>query len=452
MSAFLLYIIRSGCCLALFYLGYKALLSRETFFAFNRKVLLGGMMLSLLLPLVQFRLGEASLIQKPYAELLLLLDEKDISSYPLEEEPGVLPQPAGTDQQRFSFSVMLGGLYLLGVLVAFIRTIVSFHSLVSFLRKGRIVRKRGYVLVLMDKEVVPFNWGGYVVMSESEYQDSPDGIVAHELAHLRKRHSVDLFFVEAILLFYWFNPAVWLLRHELKNTHEFEADAEVLHSGIDATKYQLLLVKKAVDAGSYSFVNSFNQSKLKTRITMMFKNRSNKQARWKLMLFVPLATLAVYSFARPEVNRQLQLQIPGEDTKIAQTGQSFSCESFNEEFRTYYDKVYGTSTMSLSEKFDRMKEQGNLFVVLVNAEDRLLLQNLGKNLILTADELKPELERAIVAGRSDRVTLIYFLFDQDTSDDVKRTTLDVIGSLVVKCSTKEAPVLVFCGDRKDYSS
>lgn len=35
-------------------------------------------------------------------------------------------------------------------------------------------------------------------------------------------------------LFQWFNPASWLLKQELQNIHEYEADECVINQGIDA--------------------------------------------------------------------------------------------------------------------------------------------------------------------------------------------------------------------------
>ena len=109
--------------------------------------------------------------------------------------------------------------------------------------------------------------------------------------------------MECIILLQWFNPAAWLLKRELKDIHEYQADTSVLQSGIDATTYQLLLVKKAVGASSYTLANSFNHSKIKKRITMMLKEKSNKWARLKLLLLLPLGALSLYAFARPEAKQ-----------------------------------------------------------------------------------------------------------------------------------------------------
>ena len=57
---------------------------------------------------------------------------------------------------------------------------------------------------------------------------------------------------------------MWLLRRELRDIHEYEADEAVISSGIDAKSYQLLLIRKAVGGRWYSIANSFNHSNLKT--------------------------------------------------------------------------------------------------------------------------------------------------------------------------------------------
>ena len=118
--------------------------------------------------------------------------------------------------------------------------------------------------------------------------------------------------MQIFLLVYWFNPVVWLLKRELQEVHEFEADNGVINTGIDATKYQLLLVKKAVGTRLYSMANGFNHSKLKKRITMMLKERTNRWARLKLLLAVPVMAGALYVFAQPEVKevpRQIQSEL-----------------------------------------------------------------------------------------------------------------------------------------------
>lgn len=113
----------------------------------------------------------------------------------------------------------------------------------------------------------------FVVISEKDLKENGEEILTHEYAHIRKRHSIDLLIADICIFFQWFNPASWLLKQELQNIHEFEADESVIAQGIDAKKYQLLLIKKAVGTRLYSMANSFNHSSLKKRITMMLKKK-----------------------------------------------------------------------------------------------------------------------------------------------------------------------------------
>ena len=86
------------------------------------------------------------------------------------------------------------------------------------------------------------------------------------------------------------------MKQELQNIHEYEADEAVINEGINARDYQLLLIKKAVGTRLYSMANSFNHSKLKKRITMMLKEKSNPWARLKYLYVLPLAAIAVTRF------------------------------------------------------------------------------------------------------------------------------------------------------------
>ena len=166
--------------------------------------------------------------------------------------------------------------------------------------------------MIPQQPTASFSWGKYIVISAADYSQQSEEILLHETMHLRNHHTLDLLFMQIFLLVYWFNPVVWLLKRELQEVHEFEADNGVINTGIDATKYQLLLVKKAVGTRLYSMANGFNHSKLKKRITMMLKERTNRWARLKLLLAVPVMAGALYVFAQPEVKevpRQIQSEL-----------------------------------------------------------------------------------------------------------------------------------------------
>ncbi len=311
MDVLLIYIFKSAIYLILLYICMRAFFSKETFFRFNRWVLLSGTLICMLLPLVKITIEEPSVIQQPFVMIEEAIVSQNISipdqytGSTLNAELTDMEEPV-TSQNNFIYTgKVLVIIYLIG---GFINMLILFRSILAMwglIRKGRKVDYSGYTLVLVSNDISPFSWGQYIVLSEDDYKHNPEEILVHEVAHIRHRHSADLIFLELVLLIQWFNPAMWLLKREMKDIHEYQADMCVLQSGIDATKYQLLLVKKAVGSSSYTLANSFNHSKIKKRITMMLKEKSNKWARLKLLLLLPVASLTVYAFARPEVSESL---------------------------------------------------------------------------------------------------------------------------------------------------
>ena len=291
MGAFFVYILKSAICLALFYLGYRLLLSRDTFLRFNRFALLSGFGLAALLPLVRVGVEGVS-------PLGPALEEWGRIAAPVE--------PAATASPAVScYSIGLA-IYLMGVLFFIARFLWGVVSLIRLIRAGRRERLAdGSWLVLHRLPLAPFSWLCYIFLAEKDLLSKPELILAHEQAHIRMRHTWDLLFTELFLWLQWFNPAAWLLRQEFQAVHEFEADAAVLGMGYDSKEYKLLLIEKAVGSSRYTLANSFNHSSLINRITMMQKRKSNPWARMKYAFVLPVAATAMAAFARPEISRQM---------------------------------------------------------------------------------------------------------------------------------------------------
>ena len=301
MGIFLVYILKSAACLAVFYLFYKLLMSRDTFHRFNRFALLGLLVLSSVLPLVEVSVNEPVGVQETMLTLEQLLLLADVE----EGQETVVAQPATALWVRVALLV-----YLAGIVFFAVRNLWSLGRLGALLRRGRLERVSDYLpgraehvrLVVHDRDIAPFSWMRYIVLSRKDLEENGREILIHELAHIRNRHSWDLLLADLCIFVQWFNPAAWLLKQELQTLHEYEADDTVLREGVDARKYQMLLIKKAVGTRLYSMANSFNHSSLKKRITMMLKEKSNPWARVKYLYVLPLAALAVTAFARPEVS------------------------------------------------------------------------------------------------------------------------------------------------------
>ena len=298
MGAFFVYILKSSVCLAVFYLFYRLLLSKETFHRFNRFALLGILLLSCIVPFMEVTVKEPTEVHQQFLTFEELLLTVGVS--PVEEAGNIMLV------SDFTWREMLLLVYLSGIVFFLIRTVWSLFRMLHLIRDSRIVsRENGITIIAHRKNIAPFSWMKFVLISETDLLENGTEILVHEVAHIRKRHSIDLLVADICIFFQWFNPASWLLKQELQNIHEYEADECVINQGIDAKKYQLLLIKKAVGTRLYSMANSFNHSKLKKRITMMLKEKSSPWARLKYLYVLPLAAIAITAFARPEVSTEL---------------------------------------------------------------------------------------------------------------------------------------------------
>ena len=308
MGAFLFYLLKSGCCLVVFYIFFKLLMSRSTFFRFNRITLLVGLLGCTLLPLIELTTTEETFLHTPlYAIHEILQSTESVILNPEQMEDPILISEKNPEINSLNWiPVTLAFIYGVGALVTLIWLSLSTCRLIQLIRTSEKKQFGNYVLVIPQQPTASFSWGKYIVISAADYSQQSEEILLHETMHLRNHHTLDLLFMQIFLLVYWFNPVVWLLKRELQEVHEFEADNGVINTGIDATKYQLLLVKKAVGTRLYSMANGFNHSKLKKRITMMLKEKSSPWARLKYLYVLPVAAIAVTAFARPEVSDKVE--------------------------------------------------------------------------------------------------------------------------------------------------
>lgn len=287
MGMFFIYSIKVAICLAAFYLFYKLLLSRDTFHAFNRATLLLLMLLSLVLPFVSLSIDEPTVVNNGMVQVEQLL---------VAGVTGEDTQPASLTLVQVLFMV-----YMVGVVVSVGREIVSLAGLYKLISgRDHVTIDNGIRIIVLDGDMAPFSWFNNIVISRSDYESGRREILIHEMAHISHHHSLDILLCNVLLIFQWFNPAVWLLRRELRNIHEYEADEAVLASGANAAEYQLLLIRKAVGERLFSMANNLNHNSLKKRITMMLTKRSNPWNRVKVLLTVPVAAVAVVAFATPK--------------------------------------------------------------------------------------------------------------------------------------------------------
>ncbi len=330
MGTLFIYILKSAFCLILFYLFYRLLLSRDTFHRFNRIALLSIMTLSCLLPLIEITVKEPTEISQSMMSLQQIVDMlmMDVTTeYVTVETTAIIPV---VKKNYYIYLLLI--VYLAGFAFFLLRYTYSHIRLLLLLKSAdKSQLDDGIKLYVHNTTYSPFSWMRLIVISREDLNENGREVLIHEKAHICHLHSYDIILADVCAIFQWFNPAIWLLKQELQNIHEYEADEEVIKQGVDAKKYQLLLIKKAVGTRLYSMANSLNHSSLKKRITMMLKEKSSPWARLKYLYVLPLAAIAVSAFARPEIsetmdeisNAKISNLLVSNETDVTKIAQSY---------------------------------------------------------------------------------------------------------------------------------
>ena len=281
MENWITYIVECALCLALLYLPFWGLLKKETFFQYNRFVLLAITVLSFILPWISI------------PEITSQLASSETISIQLEEINVMISGKALSE--NISWKTILAIIYLSGAVTCLLYKITDLVRLIRFIPRGClwVHTENGIHIHCHAHDVVPFSWMNHIVISEKDYEENGQNILLHEQAHIACGHSWDILWLSCVEVLQWFNPFVWMLSKEIQDIHEYEADLTVLRKGINAKDYQLLIIQKVVGSGSYTFANNFNHSSLKKRITMMIKEKSNPWARLKYLYILPIAAICM---------------------------------------------------------------------------------------------------------------------------------------------------------------
>ena len=316
MTDVLMYALKSAFVLCLLYVPYTLLLHRDSFFRLNRFVLLGVLLLSLVLPLCN--VSWLSMDRQPVVHAAQMqMVEIGIPVNLLPQNDVVDEMAEASAPSSFTLFGLLTLIYIIGMAVVLLLRLWQMGSLRLQLRRGSLWRhsEDGITVYCHADRVAPFSWMNSIVISEEDYAESGREIILHETGHIRFRHSWDVLLLTLVQMVQWWNPLAYMAGISLRDVHEYEADDYVLRQGVSASAYQMLLLKKAVGYGSYTFANNFNHSLTKKRITMMRKSKSNPWMRSKALYVIPVAALALSAFATPEIVSPIEGMVSEPESK-----------------------------------------------------------------------------------------------------------------------------------------
>lgn len=275
------YFILSFLGIVIFFSAYQLLLKNEKWFQFNRFFLLAGLILSLVIPALQFNWGieinaEHELIAQ--SQSLFEIEKKDVSSG--------LDTTYIKPEETFLKKTFIAIYWMVFLLLA-LQLCYRLHTLYKLTQRP-FEKVKGFKIYVLEESKGVFSFFHFLFINAEVFQNKEnlDTILLHEHIHRKQRHSVDNLFIEVVSIVFWFNPMIWLFKKAIKQNHEYLAD-QACQAETETTLYQNLILQFAQKQSTGRLVSQFSYPKLKNRIIMMNKNYSNQNRIWKgfLILF-----------------------------------------------------------------------------------------------------------------------------------------------------------------------
>lgn len=280
MPAFLIYLFESSVCMALFYALYALLFSRLTHFNINRFYLLLSVLMSLVIPILSFKIFPIEVLVQNSVEPI---------------NPIIYNQGIGDsiNVNQFSTISIWFIIYITGVICTLSFTLKGIGSITSDIINGHKKKYPGFILIDNQKNKITFSFLNYIFHPQDEALERE--VVSHELVHINQWHTIDILFIQLVKAMLWFNPFAYLMQNAIKLNHEYICD-HLASKTSSPFEYALFLGTKANLKSQYPLVNTFAHQ-LKNRIIMLEKSINNSKKITYYLLAIPLAMIMLYLFS-----------------------------------------------------------------------------------------------------------------------------------------------------------
>ena len=328
----MLYLIKLNLILVLLCLLFQLLMHRDTFFGVRRLMLWGVYATAFLLPLCDlqaFLTADASATDMAEAYASYVLPTLEVTAMRVSTL-GIEQSEPGCGMWFVGMMALWAILYLIPVVWMTLKLLWQIAYII-YLRctckpigmkneESRFARNEELKLptnpegnsyssfftlhsslFLFPRPCSPFSFGPWIFIH-------PDGmdeqtlreVLIHEQAHVRGWHTLDILFSQVVCILFWWNPAAWLMRREVRMNLEFIADKAVADSlspipmGGALKAYQYRLLGFATQTNVATIANNFNVLPLKRRIIMMNLKRTRRTGMVKYAVFVPIAAALLF--------------------------------------------------------------------------------------------------------------------------------------------------------------
>ena len=356
------YLLKVIVCSGILFLYYHIALRNKKFHQWNRFYLLALVILSLVVPLLQFTLFHYR--EEPTQAIQLLQVIESADSF-VEEVYIDGRQPITLDQWLVFGYAVISALVLATVILSFIK-------IYAIAKRNKIQLVDRIRFISTKENGTPFSFFHYIFWNDEIDIHSTTGrqIFEHELVHVKEAHTYDKLFLQFTLVAFWCNPFFWLIRKELHLIHEFIADKKSVRHH-DTAAFASMILHVAYPQQFSVITNQFFQSSIKRRITMLTKTKKNRFADLSRVAALLLIAFTVFAFTvrlkstKPiiSINKEMTVVIDAAHGKMA-NGQMNGARDGN----IYEDNV----VLALSKKIKELNTNNKINIILTRPSEAIV--------------------------------------------------------------------------------
>ena len=275
-------------CSGLFVALYRLLIEGRVAHHLARTYLVGGMLLSVVIPMLELPLYPAETV---FYELpvMTIIDEQ-----PLSVDAQAATPVTQTDWSQI-FSMLALGVYVVVFALNVARFVYRLWIIRRLRRHSQLSVYEAYTLAESEQVKEPFSFWRTIFMNYVFCGREREQVIIHELSHVRHRHTAERLTLELLRCVFWFNPFVWLAANALVEVQEWEADSDVLNQGYDVYEYRQIIFRQLFGYNA-DITCGLNSQLTKKRFLMMTNFKRGKLSFIRLGVAIPMVGAMILAF------------------------------------------------------------------------------------------------------------------------------------------------------------
>ena len=455
------YLIFASAGISLFYVSYLLLLRKKDDFKLLRIYLMGSVLLSLLIPLTNFKINTGiSFLENEPEQVIIHYSSSGnaLANDNITDQTGIWKNVTDWFSQLsdLNWGTLIINLYLIVCLFLLLRIVLQIILLINQYLKSTKIKHDDCILLYNDRFSNTFSFFKWIFIQRSQETDDLNQMITHEKIHVSQFHSLDLLVMELLTAVMWFNPLIWMMKNSVQLVHEYLADEGALNSGIDPLRYRVLLLNQVTEEKLICLSSSFSSARLpgkysliKKRIIMMTNKKISSKTKSGLLTLIPVSAFlliltgsvnaslvrdakdvnltdkaAIQNISEAPANNLIDTEETLTDTvKTKRIAKVIVKENSNDTKKTKAQDMNDVRVIGYADKSDARS--------LKRALDNSTLYTEGDTLIIVSKEKSEEDLKPIVLRVDGRLSKALYIVDGEEVTDISGINPDNIQSIEV---------------------